>query len=282
VTRARVVVAGALALIALTGLACSRSKPRARATTSSSSTTTTVPVPTVKTEQLTGGTTTPYAYDYTVEYPQLNGMADDNMQRTINADLTKAASEFVGDFVAVVTENPPPTTTSFPSTTTTDAPPSASSTTTSLPANRTHLEGKSETTLLDVRAASFRLQANGFLSGAAHGFTRFRTLTYDLTTGRRLGLGDLFRSGVDYLGWLSHESLVQLQARPDIYDPQTGPAGLTPTEEHFNHFVLTPAGLDIVFDEYQVGPYAIGTPHVTFPYAQLRPLLATPSPLDGR
>jgi hypothetical protein len=136
--------------------------------------------------------------------------------------------------------------------------------------------------LLDARLASFRLEGDGFVAPAAHGFTRFRTLTYDLTSGRRLGLADLFRNGVDYLGWLSHESVAQLQARPEIYNPQTTPAGLSPTEEHFSHFGLTPTGLEIVFDENQVGPYAVGTPHVTFPYAQLRPLLASPGPLDGR
>jgi len=272
-----------LAAMVIASGACRGSHAATRHTTSSSSsssTTTSVPVPTVKVETLTGGTTSPYIYDYTVEYPQLNGLADDATQRTINADLMKAASELVGDFVAVVTEEPPQTTTSASTTTSTPAP-AGSSTTTSEPPNRTRLEGKSETTLLDLRVASFRLQANGYIAGAAHGFTRFRTLTFDLTTGKRLTLPDLFRSGVDYLGWLAHESLAQLQARPEIWDPQTAPGGLSPVDEHFAHFVLTPAGLDIVFDEYQVGPYAIGTPHVTFPYAQLRPLLA-PGPLDGR
>jgi hypothetical protein len=270
---------------ALTVSACSSSKAAAPLRTSTSTTTsTTTPGPTVKVEQLTGGITTPYTYDYTVEYPQLAGLPDDGMQRRINAELMKAASEMVGDFVAVVTEEAPSSSTTAPPTPSTvpsTAPPTAPTTT--QPAGpTTHLDGKSATLLLDTRLASFRLEGAGYEAPAAHGFTRFRTLTYDLTTGRRLGLADLFRSGVDYLGWLSHESVAQLQARPEIYNPQATPAGLTPTEEHFAHFGLTPTGLEIVFDEYQVGPYAVGTPHVTFPYAQLRPLLASPGPLDGR
>ena len=55
-----------------------------------------------------------------------------------------------------------------------------------------------------------------------------------------------------------------------------------PTDEHFATFSLRPAGLEIIFGEYQVGPYAIGIKRVSFPYAQLRPLLASPGPLDGR
>jgi hypothetical protein len=282
VRRPQVLVAGALVVTALASGACHGTSHAATrpTTTSSSSTTSTVPVATVKVEQLTGGTTSPYVYDYTVEYPQLSGLLDDAVQRSVNADLMKAASDLVGDFVAVVTEQPPQTTTSAPTTTTAPSP-VESSTSTSEPPNRTRLEGKSDTTLLDARVGSFRLQADGYIAGAAHGFTRFRTLTFDLTTGKRLALADLFRSGVDYLGWLSHESLAQLQARPEVWDPQTAPGGVSPLDEHFAHFVLTPSALDIVFDEYQVGPYAFGTPHVTFPYAQLRPLLA-PGPLDGR
>jgi hypothetical protein len=284
VTRARAATcAVALAVTwALVAPACSASKAAAPTrTTVATTTTSTTPAPAVKVETLTGGTTTPYTYDYTVEYPQLTGLPDDGMQRSINAELMKAASEMVGDFVAVVTEEAPSSSTAAPPTSSTTAPPT-SSTTTQPAAPTTRLDGKSATLLLDTRLASFRLEGDGFVSPAAHGFTRFRTLTYDLSTGRRLGLADLFRAGVDYLGWLSHESVAQLQARPEIYNPQMTPAGLTPTEEHFAHFGLTPTGLEIVFDEYQVGPYAVGTPHVTFPYVQLRPLLATPGPLDGR
>lgn len=276
-------------MFALTS-ACGSSKAASPARTSAPTTTTstTTPGPSVKVETLTGGTTSPYTYDYTVEYPQLTGLADDSMQRSINAELMKAASEMVGDFVAVVTEEPPSTSTtappaasSAPSTASTTTQPAGPTTTLSAEPT-THLDGKSSTLLLDTRLASFRLEGDGYVSPAAHGFTRFRTLTYDLTSGRRLTLADLFKSGVDYLGWLSHESVVQLQARPEIYNPQLTPAGLTPSEDHFAHFGLTPTGLEIVFDEYQVGPYAVGTPHVAFSYAQLRPLLATPGPLDGR
>jgi len=286
-TRAVTIAVALAATVAMAASACSSSKAAAptRTTGASTTTSTTTPVPAVKVEKLTGGTTSPYTYDYTVEYPQLTGLPDDGMQRSINAELMKAASEMVGDFVAVVTEEPPSTSTTAPPTasTTPSSSTAATAPTTTQPGGpTTHLEGKSATLLLDPRLASFRLEGDGFVSPAAHGFTRFRTLSYDLTTGRRLGLADLFRNGVDYLGWLSHESVAQLQARPEIYNAQQTPAGLTPTEEHFAHFGLTPTGLEIVFDEYQVGPYAVGTPHVTFPYAQLRPLLASPGPLDGR
>ena len=64
--------------------------------------------------------------------------------------------------------------------------------------------------------------------------------------------------------------------------PDQARDGTTPTEAHFAAFSLRPTALEVIFGEYQVGPYAVGIQRVTFPYAQLRPLLATPGPLDGR
>jgi hypothetical protein len=262
---------------------CSRSNAAPPSTSRpSTSTTTTAPGPVVKIEKLAGGTGSPYVYDYTVEYPQLDGLVDGDMQRTINGELAKAASNLVGDFVARVTEEPPPSTTSTPSTSSTSTSSSTTSTWNPATATTSGLKATSEATLIDRRVASFRLSSYSYIAGAAHGSTTLLTFSYDLATGRRLMLADLFRPGIDYLGWLSRESVGQLAARPAVYDPVQTPSGLTPTEDHFAHFVLTPVGLDVTFTEYQVGPYAIGTPHVTFPYAQLRPLLATPGPLDGR
>ena len=281
-TRSVALVAALAALVAGAS-ACADSRAASPTSTSTPATTsTTSPGPVARVENLTGGTRSPYVYDYTVEYPQLDGLADREMQRTINGELAKAASDMVGDFVARVTEEPPPPTTSTSSSSTSSTPSTTSTTWSPANATTSGLKGTTETTLLDARVASFRLEGYSYIAPSAHGSTTLRTFTYDLSTGRRLMLADLFRPGVDYLGWLSHESATQLATRRDVYDPVQTPPGLTPTEDHFAHFVLTPAGLDVTFDEYQVGPYAIGTPHVTFPYAQLRPLLATPGPLDGR
>jgi hypothetical protein len=254
--------------LALTLAACGHSNAAAPPrTTTSSTTTTTTPVASVKVEKLTGGTTTPYVYDYTVEYPQLEGLPDQGMQRTINADLTRAASELVGDFVAGATNGPQAS--------------STSSTSTSDPSQQSSLKATEETTLLDPRLASFRVQAISYFAGAAHPSTVDHTFSYDLSSGKRLSLLDLFRAGSGYLEWLSNESRRQLAASKD-FSPDMARDGTTPTEEHFATFSLLPTALEIVFGEYQVGPYAIGIQRASFPYAQLRPLLASPGPLDGR
>lgn len=263
----------AAAVAVLLTASCGGSKSasrRATTTSASSTTTTTVPLPTVKVEKLTGGTTTPYAYDYTVEYPQLDGMHDQAMQRTINSVLVNAASELIGDFVAgVASSSAQSSSTTTQSTSTTD------------PSQRSSLQAKEETTLLDMRVGSFRIEATSYFAGAAHPSTSDHTLSFDLGTGRRLTLADIFRPDSHYLEWLSTESSKQLAAMPD-YSADMARAGTTPTEEHFAVFSLRPTALEIVFGEYQVGPYAIGIKHVSFPYAQLRPLLASPGPLDGR
>jgi hypothetical protein len=269
------VLAGA-ALLVLTTCTDSKAATVTRTSNTSASTTTTTPVPTARIEKLTGGTTSPYVYGYTVEYPQLDGLADQAEQRAINAELTNAASNLVGDFVAGVA-----TWSTGTSTTTSSTTSSSTSSTTLDPRRRSSMEAKEETTLLDSRVASFRIEATSVFAGAAHPTTTDHTFSFDLSTGRPISLSDLFRPGSGYLEWMSAESLKQLAASKD-YTPDTARQGTTPTVEHFATFSLRPTGLEVIFGEYQVGPYALGIQRVGFPYAQLRPLLATPGPLDGR
>jgi len=282
----------ATAAVALTLAGCHGHPANAHA---GATTSTTRPPPTVQVEKLTGGTTTPYFYVYTVDYPQLAGLGDQAQQRAINADLTRVASDLVGDFVAQVTSMPAPTTTSTStSTSTTTAPASASSSgpasTTSAPptttstvdlSQRSELTASAETTLLDTRLASFRTTATTNIAGAAHPTNTVVTASFDLSTGRRLALADLFRAGADYLDAVSSAALAQLATVPG-YDAGLARTGAAPSDANFARFSLTEHALEITFAQGQVGPYAIGMPRVTIPYSQLRPLLASPGPLDGR
>ncbi len=113
-----------------------------------------------------------------------------------------------------------------------------------------------------------------YLTGAAHGGADLRTWTFDLTTGHRITLAELFRPGSGYLNVLSTESRTRLRAL--FHDPSLDDfinPGTTPSVSNFRSWQLTTAGLKITFGEYQVAPYAMGMPSIVIPWTTLRPVL---------
>jgi hypothetical protein len=114
---------------------------------------------------------------------------------------------------------------------------------------------------------SVRLTAMSYFEGAAHPSHPVATLTYDLRAGKEVALGDVFAPGSDYLGAIAAFCLKKL-AHDDLATGEWA-AGAAPKAENYARWNLTPEGLLITFDEYQVGPYAVGQPEVLVPRADL-------------
>ena len=110
-------------------------------------------------------------------------------------------------------------------------------------------------------------------TGGAHGGNILQTYTID-GSGNLLALTDLFQPGADVLGLLQPlavESInQQLGADADQNWINEGTANL----DAFQHFVVDGDQLIITFDQYQVGPYAIGNIVVTIPFSELGRSLA--------
>lgn len=127
--------------------------------------------------------------------------------------------------------------------------------------------------------------------GAAHPSHAFHVINYDAKAGRRLSLADLFKPGSNYLGKISEVAVRQLRrwnsdsaeyAGGHQYLDDEGIAeGASPKEENFKNWTLTPRGLVVTFDYYQVGAYAAGSPSVVLPYAELKDVLRAGGPLDA-
>ncbi len=195
----------------------------------------------------------PYAYTITLDTPELAG-SDDPRVQAFNSEMaaivTAAASEFKSNLL-----NVPPT------------PVSAAST-------------------FDVhyallaplgRLISLQFVMDGYVTGAAHPFRTSRSVDFDLEAGHDLALADLFQPGSNFLEVLSDYSMAQLQTHGlDFSDVS---AGAAPTLENYRNWNVTPTGILITFDEYQVGPYAVGSQTVLIPYDRLKPLLQDPGPL---
>lgn len=248
--------------VAPTTLTPSSTTSTTEAEPTTTTSTTAVALPTVVDEVLHGGSQA-QGHSYEVTFPQLRGLDDESVQEVVNADIRSTVTGAVERFVASLAEagEPPP----------------------ALSGQQSSLTGTYEVARLDHRLASLRLELSSYYAGAAHPSGILHTLNYDLGTGERLELGDLFTEGAPYLQRLSELARERLYAElgdaalPDFVEP-----GTEPVAENFDGWSLTGQELVVTFDEYQVAPYAAGMPRVSIPFATLRTILDPRGPLAIR
>jgi hypothetical protein len=108
-----------------------------------------------------------------------------------------------------------------------------------------------------------------YCQGAAHPLPWSETLTYDLAKDRVMQLADLFKPGAAYLPALSQRCIAELKKRDEFQSEE----GALPSVENYKSWNITPGGLRITFDPYQVAAYAAGYQQVTLPWDSLRDLL---------
>jgi hypothetical protein len=124
---------------------------------------------------------------------------------------------------------------------------------------------------------SFKFDFSFYADTAAHPGLYSMTLNYDLASGRELALGDLFLPNSNYLEAVSKYCIAELSKQPFFEGPFT--EGANPSLENYRNWNITPDGLMITFDTYQVGPGAAGPQSVTVPYAELKSLIDPQGPL---
>lgn len=107
-------------------------------------------------------------------------------------------------------------------------------------------------------------------SGGAHPNTTTLSFTYDLNRNSGVNLSDLFTPGSNYLQVISDYTVKGLNKVKTVSDAESG-AG--PKLENFHSWNITPAGLKITFDRYQVAGYAAGDHEVVIPYSVLKPII---------
>jgi hypothetical protein len=108
-------------------------------------------------------------------------------------------------------------------------------------------------------------------TGGAHGSTVRSSDTWNLCSGINLTIKDYFEPGSDYRLMLTEEIIRQaeynLQQNPGIYfeDYQ----GLIIKNLNQNSYYLTPLGLTIYFQQYDIAPYSTGIVEFTIPYSTI-------------
>lgn len=198
-----------------------------------------------------------------VAYPQFEGLADAAVQATVNealeADATRAVAAFFvegGGAAGYIS----------PGTSPDD------------PVNQSTLDGMLEQVLFDDRHASLRAFHTFYYAGGAHPVTALVTYNVDLATGKFHTLGDIFKPGVDYLGFLSGISRRLLEIE-NVGTETTRTEGTAPEEDNFAGWVLARDGIEITFGEYQVASYAEGLPRILVLQQAMGDLVAQEGPL---
>jgi hypothetical protein len=109
-------------------------------------------------------------------------------------------------------------------------------------------------------------------TGGSQGNLDVMTLNYSLLSGQRLGLVDIFEdpdAALAIMSAWSHKELTQRLG--GMRQEQMLRTGLSPVPENFASLTLTPSGIRINFQPYQVAPGMAGAQKVDIPLEELLP-----------
>lgn len=101
-------------------------------------------------------------------------------------------------------------------------------------------------------------------TGGAHGLTTRVGDTWNVNDGALRPLGDFFPGGGDYEGAVIGEVQRQIALRPDVYFPD-GQA-LARTAFNPQSFYLSPKGVHIFYQQYDIAPYSSGIRDFLIPW----------------
>ena len=133
------------------------------------------------------------------------------------------------------------------------------------------------TPLVSVKVISVLYAVSIYYAGAAHPNTYSVTFNYDLSKKQMLKLADLFRPGANYLPAISNYCGTDLKKTlADAFFED----GVLAKEENYKNWTLQLDGLQILFDPYQVAPYAAGTQKVVIPLSIIKDMVLPGGFLD--
>lgn len=110
-----------------------------------------------------------------------------------------------------------------------------------------------------------------YMSGAAHPNTFVVALNYDLVSGKEVSLKNIFKGREDYLVLardLVRPALLE-KIKDGNYDKDWVMDGTEANEENYSVFSIRQDSLVILFNPYQVGPYALGIVEVPILLSQI-------------
>jgi hypothetical protein len=197
-------------------------------------------------------------YSLDLVAPQVHGLADEAVTKSINDALQKIVDNQKKKFLADIEEFPAPSDGTLGSS----------------------LHMDYEVITANPTLLSIILRSTPYMAGAAHPNHISFSFLYDLESKKQMTLSDLFNTKSKYLDRLSQLSmkhLIDQSKKNGTYyegkEKQIGQgAGVAP--ENFSTFSIDGENLILTFDPYQVGPYAEGEQQVTLSRAEITDVLS--------
>jgi hypothetical protein len=114
-------------------------------------------------------------------------------------------------------------------------------------------------------------------TGGAHGSHYDLVYNFDMATGERIELKDLFKADADYVALLNKEIQAQIEAiaksneeiRGEAFNPYTGFQSISDNQQ----FYITDDSIVVIFGLYEIAPYAAGIPSFEIPFEKLEGVL---------
>jgi hypothetical protein len=156
----------------------------------------------------------------------------------------------------------------------------------------TNTSDENETSTMDV-SYDFHYATDNLISvafseltyerGAAHGNQLAEVLNYDVKSGKKLALADLFKDKSKYLNVIAaycQKDLKERAKKPDamVLDDLIE-SGAAPKADNYRAWNITKKGLWITFDPYVVAAYAAGPQYILVPYSVLKDIIKPDGPI---
>ena len=141
------------------------------------------------------------------------------------------------------------------------------------------LTGTFVTNMVSPEIASWTLMwdDNSSSSGVVHGL---ETLNYDLSTGQRMTLDDIFIDATSAITLVSGAAPVMLQNNlGSAYDPALAIEGTSPLLSNYDHWGLTRTGLKVTFNAHQVSNRGPLQPSIVVPWNLLASVMNNTGPV---
>ncbi len=111
-------------------------------------------------------------------------------------------------------------------------------------------------------------------SGGAHGISQLNYITVDLENNKIIQLKDLFKPNVNYTSIINkaiNAQLIKRQAEGEVFF--IGPGGFNGIKEDQNFYIDSNGNIIIVFNVYEIAPYAAGVVEVPLSKTDLSPYM---------
>src|SRR6185295_12979703 len=137
--------------------------------------------------------------------------------------------------------------------------------------------------LADDNLISVAFTEGTYSRGAAHGNSLTQVLNYDVKSGKKIALADLFKDKSKYLSVIAaycQKELKERARKPDamVLEELIEP-GAGARTDNYRAWNITKKGLWITFDPYQVAAYAAGPQYVLVPYSVLKDIIKPDGPI---